>query len=73
MRHVNDLGPLKFKTDAKNDKEEICYYNSNKKDSFYHLLAVRKQTSTDAIIFSIISLIDESNKYKDFILKSVTN
>ena len=32
-------------------------------------LAVRKQTSTDAIIFSIVNLIEKSNKYNDSYFK----
>ena len=32
MRHVNELGPAKFRTGTENDKEQICYYNYNKKD-----------------------------------------
>ena len=44
--------------------------NYNKKDrAFNRVLAVRKQTSTDAIIFTIVSLIDKSNKYKDIYFK----
>ena len=27
MRHVNDLGPAKFRSGAKNDKEQVCYYH----------------------------------------------
>ena len=32
-------------------------------------MAVRKQTSTDALIFSIINLIDKLNKHKDIYFK----
>ena len=56
LKHVNDLGSSKFRTGAKNNKEQVCDYN---------FLAVRKETSTDAIIFSIANLIDKSNKHKD--------
>ena len=70
MRHVNDLGPTQFRTGAENDKEQVCYYNCNKKDrAFDHFLSVRIQTSTDAIIFSIVNLIDKSNDYKDIYYK----
>ena len=31
MRQVNNLGPSKFRTGAENDKEQICYFNYNKK------------------------------------------
>lgn len=56
-RHVNNLGPRKFRTGEKNDKKQVCHYNDNKKDrAFNRVLAVRKQTSTDAIIFSITNL-----------------
>ena len=30
---VNDLGPAKFRTQADNNKEQICYYKCNKKDT----------------------------------------
>ena len=44
-RDNNDLGPAKFRTQADNNKEQICYYNRNKRDkNFNSLLAVRKQT-----------------------------
>ena len=70
MRHVNDLGPAKFRTGTENDKEQICYYNYNKKDrAFNHFVAVRKQTSADAIIFFIVNLIDKSNRYEDIYFK----
>ena len=70
MRHVKDLGPSKFRTGAKNNKEQVCYYNFNKKDrAFHNFLAVRKQTWTDAIIFFIVNLIDKSSKYKDTYFK----
>ena len=71
MRHVNDLGPSKFRTGASNNKEQICYYNYNKKDRAFNFffLAVRKQTLTDVIIFTIVNLIDKSNKYKDIYFK----
>ena len=39
-RDINDLGPVKFRTQADSDTEQICYYNRNKKDtsfnSFWH-------------------------------------
>ena len=52
MRHVNNLGPSKFRTGAANDIEQICYFNYNKKDrTFNQFLDVRKQTSAGEIIF----------------------
>ena len=66
MRHVNSLGPPKFRAGAKNDKQQICNYNYNKKDMMFNrFLAIRKQTLTGEIIFSIVNLIDKSNKTKD--------
>ena len=66
MRHVNSLGLSKFRTGAENDKEQICYYNYKKKDRMFNrFLAIRKQTSTSEIIFSIVNLTDKSNKTKD--------
>ena len=66
MRHVNNLGPSKFRTGAENSKEEICYYNCNKTGgAFNSFLAVRNQTSTKEIISSIANLIDISNKFKN--------
>ena len=70
MRHVNDLGAAKFRTGAKNNKEQVCYYNYNKKDrAFNRFLTVRNQTSTDAIVFSIVDFIDKSKRYKDICFK----
>ena len=63
LKHANDLGPSKFRTGAKNNKEQVCDYN---------FLAVRKETSTDAIIFSIansnnnMTHKDESEKSPNF-------
>ena len=33
-RDVNDLGPGKFRTQADNGTEQICYYNRNKKGTY---------------------------------------
>ena len=57
-REMNDLGPAKFRNQADNNSEQICYYNWNKKDkTFNSFLAVRKQTLTgDKIIFSIVKI-----------------
>ena len=62
-RDVNHLGPAKFRTQPDNNKEQICYYNQNKRDTSFTFLAVRKQTpTTNKIIFSIVNLIDKTNK-----------
>lgn len=44
MRHINDLGPAKFRTGPENDKEQeqVCYYNHNKKDRAFNHLIVSK-------------------------------
>ena len=62
-RDIIDLGPAKFRTQADNNTEQICYYNRNKKDtSFNSFLAVRRETSsTREIIFSIVKVIDKTN------------
>ena len=61
-RNINYLGPPKLRTDAKNGKEQVCYFNLNKKDKIYEkFLAVRKETSAIDIIFFIEMLIDSSN------------
>ena len=59
---INDLTPAKFRTQADCNKEQICYYNRNKRDtSFNSFLAVRMQTSSaNEIIFSIVNLIDKT-------------
>ena len=66
-RNVNDLGAAKFRTQAENKREQICYYNQNKKGkSFNPFLAVRKQTSqAKDIIFSIVSLIEKTNRNRN--------
>ena len=44
---VNDLGPSRFRTQAHNNQQQICYYNRNKKDKTFNcFLALRKQIST---------------------------
>ena len=44
MRHVNNVGPAKFRTGPEIDKEQVCYYNHNKKyRAFNRFLAIRKQ------------------------------
>ena len=50
---ANDLGPARFRTQVDNNKEQICYYNRNKKDKTFNcFLVLRKPTSTtDRIIF----------------------
>ena len=63
-RDVNNLRPAKFMTQADSNQEQICYYNPNRRDtSFNSFLAMRKQTSTiSEITFSIVKLIDKTNK-----------
>ena len=70
-RNLNGLGPARFKTGADNNKEQACYYNRDKKDKTFNcFLALRKQTSTaNKIIFSIVNLIDSSNKKEDIYFK----
>ena len=55
-RDINDLGPGKFRRQAGNGTQQICYYNRNNTDtSFNPFLATRKQTSQqDAIKFLLI-------------------
>ena len=71
---VNDLGPGKFRTQADSDNEQISYYNRNKKDtSFNSFLAVRQETSSlSGINFSIVKVIDNSNK-DDNIYSEISN
>ena len=63
-RDINDLRPAKFRTQADSNQEQICYYNRNKRDTtFNSFLAMRRQTSTISdITFSIVKLIDKTNK-----------
>ena len=70
-RNVKDLGPARFRTGADNNNEQACYYNQDKKDKAFNcFLALRKQTSTtNKIAFSIVNLIDRSNKKKDIHFK----
>ena len=67
-RDINDLGPAKFRTQADSDTEQICYYNRNRRDrSFNSFLAVRKETlSASKITFSIVKVIDKTNKHYIF-------
>ena len=34
--NVNNLGPPKFRTSAKNGHQQICYFNRNKKDKIFN-------------------------------------
>ena len=62
-RDVNELGLVKFRTQADNNSQQICYYNRNKRDkTFSSFLAIRKQTPTDDKIFSIEKIIDDTTK-----------
>ena len=59
---VNNLEPSKFRTDAENGHQQICYFNRNKEDKIFNrFLVARKETSADEIFFSIANLIDKSN------------
>ena len=64
-RDINDLGPGKFRTQAGNRTEQICYYNRNRKDtSFNCFLASRKETSSPSEKnCSIVKVIDNANKH----------
>ena len=67
---VNNLAPSKFRTGAENDHQQIRYFNHNKKDKIFNrLLAVRKETSADEIIFSIVNLTDKSNNLENVYYK----
>ena len=63
-RDVNDLGPAKFRTGVDNNNGQVCYHNRNKKEvTFNCFLVLKKQTSiTNKMFFSIVNLIDGSNK-----------
>ena len=63
-RDINDIEPAKFWTQVDSNKEQICYYNRSKRDNnFNSFLSVRKQTSsTTEIIFSIVNIIDKTNR-----------
>ena len=66
IKHENNLGPSKCRTGAENDEEQICYSDYNKEDrALIRFLAVRKQTSTGETIFSVVNLIDKSNKFEN--------
>ena len=66
IKYINNVGTSKFRTGVKNDKEQVCYFNYNKKDrAFNRFLAIRKPTSTSEIIFFIVSLIGKSKKFED--------
>ena len=71
-RDVNDLRPAKFRTQADSDTEQIYCYNRNKKDtSLNSFLALRKETpSTIKITFSIVKVIDETNKHNSIYSES---
>ena len=71
-RETNHLGPAKFRTQADNNTEQICYYNRNKKDkTFNSFLVVRKHTqAADKIIFSIVKTVDKT-KRKDAIYTDI--
>ena len=57
-RDVNSLGPGKFRTQAINSN-----YNKNKRDKKFNcFLAVGKQPSTSADMFSIVNLLNKTNK-----------
>ena len=44
IRDINDLGPSRFRIQADNNQEQICYYNRNKKGKMFNcFLALRKQ------------------------------
>ena len=65
-RDVNNLGLTKFRTGAENGKEQICYNNRSRKDKLFNrFLAVRKETSADEIIFSIVNSIDKTNELEN--------
>ena len=59
-REVNELGPGKFRTSAKNGTEQICYFNRNKSDSHFSSYNA-KQVSRDNLVFSIVKLNSDFN------------
>ena len=53
-RDINDLGPGKFRTSAKNNTEQACYFNRNSSDSRYKSY-VAKRVSQEKLAFSILN------------------
>ena len=69
-RDVNNLELSKFRTGAENGHEQIFYFNCNKEDIILNrFLAIRKETSGDEIIISIVNLIDTSNNIENVYYK----
>ena len=62
-RTINDLGPGKFRTQADNNIQQICYYSRNKSDTHSNsFLATRKQTLQKGDIkFSVNKIITSLN------------
>ena len=68
-RDVNEFGPGKFRTNAKNSVEQNCYFHRNNTDSrFKYYLARRDHGNRDKLVFLISEHYFDINKSSDFIL-----
>ena len=66
IEHVNNLRPLKFRTSAENDKEQISYFNYNKKaELLINFWSLENKYLQIDISFSIVNLTDKLNKFED--------
>ena len=55
-RDMSDLGPAKFRTQVDGNKEQIFYYDRNKRDNdVNHFLVVRKQTSPAFLLLILLT------------------
>ena len=53
---MSDLGPAKFRTQADGNKEQIFYYDRNKRDNnFNYFLVVRKQTLSAFLLLILLT------------------
>ena len=69
-RDVNDLGPGKFRTSAKNNSEQTCYFNRNNSDSRYSSY-LAKRVSQENLLFSIFKLnFEQDFGYKNLEISS---
>ena len=54
-REINELGPGKFRADAQNGLEQVCYFNRNKTDSHFTSY-IAKRVSPVNLVFYIHKL-----------------
>ena len=71
-RNFNLSGPAEYRTNAKSEVKQFCYFNQKKKDKVYNkLLSKRIASDNSNVIFQIDSLVNTTKNGEIKLFKAV--